>query len=368
MSLSDQARRAAAAFRLPGPICHVDTHGEGLIHDTFVVSAGAHASVDRFILQRINQGVFADPEALMQNVESVVSHLQLRAIHSGRDPQREAVSLARTEAGTAWHESEGDAWRMFRYVEGTEIIDQAPTLEQAGEIGGTFGRFLDDLSAYPLESLQTVLPEYRDTERYLAALWHVVGQDPLERVSNATTEIAAIESRVDEAMRLQNLQHRGDIPLRVIHGDTKSSNVLLDRETGAGLCVIDLDTVMPGLLLHDIGDCVRDALVGNSQRRDSLSEHDLQIIEAIVKGFLSELSAPPSALEVDSIVAGIKSITLELGVRFLTDYLSGDAYFKTPHPQENLHRARKHLQLVQAIEASEGDLKPIIERWTDGLL
>ncbi|MFC2107893.1 phosphotransferase enzyme family protein [Candidatus Bipolaricaulota bacterium] len=362
MNLPDQIWRTAEAFQLPGTIGGVETHGEGLIHDTFVVSAGAKVNPERFILQRINQRVFTEPEALMGNIECVVSHLRTRAIESGRDPQRNVVNLIRTKTEKTWHESAGQAWRMLRYVEGTETIDRAPTVEQAREIGKTFGRFLDDLSDFPLELVRTVLPGYRDTERYLASLWHILEHDTFNRARDAREEIAFIKSRVDDTMRIQSLQRIGQVPLRVIHGDTKMSNVLLDTKTGTGICVIDLDTVMPGLLLHDIGDCARDALVGNRQHRESLSAHDRWIFEAIVAGFFSRLSTPPVALEIANIVAGVKSITLELGTRFLTDYLSGDVYFKTSHLRENLQRAGHHFHLFRMIEHCEGELQTIVQR------
>lgn len=362
MNLLDQAWRASEVFQLPGPIFGIEAHGEGLIHDTFAVSTGAQGNHGRFILQRINRRLFTQPEVLMQNIERVVSHLQTKAIQSGRDPQRSVVSLIRTTTGKTWHESAGHAWRMVRYVDGTEIIDRASSVEQAHQIGRAFGRFLDDLADFPQESLRTVLPGYRDTERYLAALWEAVEKDPLDRAANARDEIALVRARVDDAMRLQDLQRGGEIPLRVIHGDTKMNNVLLDSETGAGMCVIDLDTVMPGLLLHDIGDCIREALLGNSQHEDTLDAHDCRIFEAIVEGFLSTLSAPPAALEVASIVAGVKSIVLELGARFLADFLLGDAYFKTAHSEENLQRTRQHFQLLRMIEGCEGELQSIVQR------
>lgn len=367
MNPSDQVWRAAEAFQLPGAVISIESHGEGLIHDTFVVSTGARGNHERFILQRINQQVFTEPEDLMGNIERVVLHLQMRAIQSGRDPQRNVVSLIRTEAGKTWHESAGQAWRMVCYVEGTEAIDRAPTVEQAREIGEAFGSFLDDLSDFPLELLRTVLPGYRDTARYLASLWQVVKQDPLNRAQDAREEIAFIESRVDDAMRIQNLQRHRQVPKRVIHGDTKLNNVLLDAETGAGVCVIDLDTVMPGLLLHDIGDCVREALVGNPQHRESLGAHDCRIFEAVVAGFLAKLSAPPVKMEIASIVSGVKSITLELGARFLADFLSGDAYFKTSHSRENLQWAVRHFRLFRMIERCEGELQSIVQRCASGI-
>jgi len=366
VNLLDQARRASEAFQLPGVITYIQAHEEGLIHETFVVSTSSHGNAERFILQRINQQVFADPELLMQNMECVVSHLQQKAIQSGRDPQREVMSLIRTNAGEAWHESAGQAWRMVRYTEGTEIIHRAPSIEQASEIGKAFGAFLDDLSDFPLESLQTALPGYRDTECSLASLWEAAKEDPLDRAVDAGEEISFIESRVDDAMRLQDLQRGGEIPLRVVHGDTKLNNVLLDAETGSGVCVIDLDTVMPGLLLHDIGDCVREALAGNLQHQASLAAHDRQVFEAIIAGFLSKLSTPPVALESANILAGVKSITLELGARFLADYLSGDAYFKTAFSEENLHRAREQIHLLAVIERGEGELQSIVQRCASG--
>ena len=362
MNLLSQARRTSEVFQLPGVIALVEAHEEGLIHDTFVVSTSVHGNSERFILQRINQQVFSAPELLMQNMERVVSHLQQKATQSGRDPQREVVSLIRTDAGEAWHESAGQAWRMVRYAEGTEIINRAPSIEQAFEISRAFGAFLDDLSDFPMASLQTVLPGYRDTEKYLAALWDAVKKDPLDHAVNAREEISFIESRVDDALRLQDLQRGGEIPLRVVHGDTKLNNVLLDAETGSGVCVIDLDTVMPGLLLHDVGDCVREALAGNLQHQASLTAHDHQIFEAIVSGFLSRLSSPPASLEIANIVAAVKSITLELGARFLADYLSGIGYFKTAHPRENLQRARQQIQLLAMIERGEGGLQSIVQR------
>jgi len=366
VNLLDQVWRASQAFQVPGAMIDVDAHGEGLIHDTFVISTELQGNPkrERFILQRINQEVFTNPEALMENIERVVLHLQKKAIQSGRDPLQHVVSLIRTKEGKTWHESAGQAWRMVRYVGCTETIDRAPTAKQACEIGKAFGRFLDDLSDFPLGSLQTALPGYRNTERYLASLWQILEKDRFNRARDAREEIAFIESRVDDAMRIQFLQRRRQIPLRVIHGDTKMNNVLLDAETGAGVCVIDLDTVMPGLLLHDIGNCVNEALVGSPQGRESLNTHDCRIFEAIVTGLLAMLSTPPVELEIASIVAGVKSITLELGARFLTDYLSGDAYFKTSYVRENLRRAGQHFHLLRMIENCEGELQSVVQRCT----
>jgi Ser/Thr protein kinase RdoA (MazF antagonist) len=356
------ARRAADAFRLPGAITRIEAHGDGLIHDTFVVFANAREIDKQFILQRINQRVFTNPAALMENIERVIMHVQHKAAQAGRDPGRSIPSLVCTKAGQTWLHADDEAWRMLRYVEGTMTVDRHPSIEQAHEIGLTFGRLLDDLDDFSPQSLLNVLPGYRDTQRYLDALWQALADNHYNRAKDAREEITFVEARVEQTLLLQSLQRSRQLPLRVIHGDTKLNNVLLDIESGAGVCAIDLDTVMPGLLLHDIGDCVREALVGLPQRTATLSDLDRQFFEAIVSGFVSSQMRPLVALEVESLVSAVSSITLELGARFLCDYLSGDAYFRTTASEENLLRARQHFRLQKRIEASQSELQASVLR------
>lgn len=354
--------KAANAFQVPGEIVRIEQHGDGLIHDTFVVHTLDANGKKRFILQRINQRVFTDPAALMENIERVVMHVQQKAARAGRNPERAIFSLIPTKTGDLWHTTDRDVWRMLQYVEDTATIDRAPTIEQAHQIGLTFGRFLDDLADFAPQSLQDALPGYRDTQRYLSSLRQAVADDHSNRARNAGEEIAFVEARVEQMMHLQNLQRSGRLPLRVIHGDTKLNNVLLDIESDIGVCAIDLDTVMPGLLLHDIGDCVREALVGMGEQRAALSHHDLRIFEGLVSGFAMSQSQPLIGLESANIVAAVSSITLELGARFLCDYLSGDIYFRTDTLTDNLLRAQRHFRLQQRIEASQPELLSSAQR------
>ena len=362
MTIPASVWEAAEVFRLPGSISGIEAHGDGLIHDTYVVCVSAAGGPKRFILQRINQRVFANPVALMKNIECVVHHIQERATQSGRDPERAIAGMAQTADGAVLLQADGEAWRMFHYMEGTITAGCAVGTSQAYRIASTFGRFLDDLSDFPLHLLRDSLPGYRDTQLVLMKLWQTLDQDPWNRAKDVGAELAFIEARREQALRLQQLQRSGQLPLRAIHGDTKLNNVLLDIATGHGVCAIDLDTVMPGLLLHDVGDCVREALISDPQQRESLQTHDLGIVEALVSGFLSQLSARLSELEIVNIVPAIRSITLELGARFLADYLAGDLYFKTAHASENLQRARQHFRLAQRIERSESDLNSIVRR------
>ena len=357
MTIAASVKEAAEAFRLPGAIIGIAPHGDGLIHNTYVVRATAPTGQKQFILQRINQRVFANPAALMENIERVVKHIQDKAAQAGRDTEREIPSLVCTRAGQTWFQANGEAWRVFQYVEGTMTVRRTASTDQAYQIASAFGRFLDNLADFPPQLLHDALPGYRDTQGYLAALWQIVEQDPLNRASDAREEIAFIEARVDQAMRLQRLQQSGQLQLRVIHGDTKLNNVLLDIESGNGVCAIDLDTVMPGLLLHDIGDCVREALVGVTEPRGPFTYQDLRVVEAIVSGFASTQSQPLLCLERSSIVDAISSITLELGTRFLCDYLAGDIYFRTAVPRENLRRAQQHFRLQERIEVSQEALQ-----------
>lgn len=354
--------KAAKAFQLPGEVVHIERHGDGLIHDTFVVQTSGPDGPKRFILQHINKRVFAKPVALMENIERVVMHVQQKASRTGRNPERATPSLIRTKTDCLLHRADCESWRMLQYVEGTTTIAGAPSAEQAHQIGLTFGQFLDDLADFAPCSLQNALPGYGDTESYLAALWQAVSKDSCNRAKDAREDIAFVEDRVKQTMRLQNLQRSGRLPLRVIHGDTKLNNVLLDIESGAGVCAIDLDTVMPGLLLHDIGDCVSEALVGIGEQPTNLSEHDLHIFEALVNGFVSGQSQLLTELESENIVSAVSSITLELGTRFLCDYLSGDIYFRTAAALDNLLRAQCHFRLQQRIEASLSGLQACIQR------
>jgi hypothetical protein len=363
----DRARRAAGAFQLPGEIVRAEAYGDGLIHDTYLVSVSAGMRLERFILQHINGRVFEHPSALMENVERVAAHLERRALESGRDPRRNAVDFVRTRTGETWHEMDGQAWRMVRFIEGTKTVARDPSPRQAREIAGAFGRFLDDLSDFPAAALREVLPGYRDTERYLESLWRAVDCDALNRAQDAREEIAFLAAHADAALCTYVLLRSGRVPIRIVHGDTKLSNVLLDAVTEDGVCVIDLDTVMPGSLLHDMGDCVREAWVSASARTDRLRDGglgapDLEVFDAILSGFLAGMSEPPTVVEMNHVVASVQSITLELAARFLCDFLSGDRYFKTQTRQDNHERARLHLRLLQRIERSEGSLQWIVRR------
>jgi len=347
--VNDVARAAGAAslFQVSGRLVHVVAHGEGLIHDSYRIDVEAADGRERYLLQRINRDVFGDVDGLMRNIASVLDHLHASGdIGTGAYP-----ALVETVDGGAWLDYKGFAWRMMSYVEGSRSVDWSPSAHQAGEIGHAFGRFLKHLESFPVDTLSAVLPGYRDTRRYVNGFESAIAQDVRGRRRSIRSEIAWLEDRRDAALALQTLWQSRQLPTRLIHGDTKLNNVLFDAGAERALCAIDFDTVGRGLLLHDVGDCVRDLLAGTAAVRGRLTDDDVAIVEALLRGFMRGAGAPFAPLELAHLVDAASSVTLELAIRFLTDYLEGDVYFRVCRKDENLARARLHIALAGLLES-----------------
>ncbi len=355
-------RRAAALFRIPHPVHSVQTYGHGLIHRTFVVQSGAHPHAERFLLQEINRRVFPNPGALMENVDLVLAHLRRRAAFRERDDLRGLPHLIRTQEGGLYLEHHDRSWRMVTFLENTVSIHGPPTIFQSEQIGWTFGQVLEDLRSLPVESLHLLVPHYRDTQRYLSSLALAVAEDRWCRRAGAQDEIRFFRSRSEDALFLQDLWARGDVPERAIHGDTKLDNVLLDSCTSRAVCVVDLDTVSAGLLLHDLSDALRELLLRSVVLHRMLRSETETVFKAFLSGFLAPLSIPLSPIEHRSVVAALSSMALELGVRFLTDYLCGDVYFQSIDRQENLRRARQQCVLVRWLDKNDREIRSWVDR------
>ena len=343
---------AASAFDFGGPmVCDPHHYGEGHINDTFVVWRANHTK--RFILQRINTDTFTDPAGLMENICGVTRHLRTKIQAEGGDPGRECLNVIPTLSGAAYYiDSEGNAWRAYDFVENTVCLQQVGCEADFRTVAETLGKFQNQLADYPASTLHETIARFHDTPNRYANFEKALAADALGRAKTIAPEIAFIHAREKDCHVLLGQLAAGEIPLRVTHNDTKINNVLLDEATGKGICVIDLDTVMPGLSAYDFGDSIRTGAndCAEDEPDQSKVHFDLHLYEVFAKGYLSTAGSTMHTAEKRSLAWGAKLMTLECGIRFLTDYLEGDHYFHIARPDHNLDRARTQFTLVQQME------------------
>ncbi len=362
VGLPDRALEAFAVLGVPVSVARL---GIGRIHQTYLVTRAAGQDKHRYILQRINSHVFGSPEPLMENIRRVTEHLRRRLLEERREALGARVlSVIPTKDGQACHrDDEGHWWRVYSYVENTRSWNVVETPEMAYRGAQAFGEFVRLVSDLPEPRLHETLPYFHDTPRWFESLMQAVAEDPDHRAAGAADPIAFVQNREALTRALSRPTQADALPERIVHNDTKINNVLFDRESGMAVCVVDLDTVMPGLMLHDFGDLVRTTV--NSARED---ETDLEavtvrmpVFEAVVRGYLAGTGSLLTRSELDLLAVAGQVITLELGIRFLLDHLRGDVYFTTTHPGQNLHRARLQFRLLEALEARAEDMARVVE-------
>lgn len=343
---------AANAFDFGGPVlCDAHHYGEGHINDTFVVWREDHSK--RFILQRINTDTFTNPVGLMENICGVTRHLRAKILAEGGDPARETLNVIPTLSGsTCYLDADGGAWRAYDFVEDTICLQQVGSEADFRTVAETLGKFQNQLADYPASTLHETIARFHDTPNRYANFEKALAADALGRAKNITSEIEFIHAREQDCHVLLDQLAAGEIPLRVTHNDTKINNVLIDAATGKGICVIDLDTVMPGLSAYDFGDSIRTGAndCAEDEPDQSKVHFDLHLYEVFAKGYLSTAGASMSMAEKKSLAWGARLMTLECGIRFLTDYLEGDHYFRIARPDHNLDRARTQFTLVRQME------------------
>ena len=359
-------RALAESFLLHG--CFVDgaSYGSGHINDTFAVRFDQAGTPVRYILQRVNQRVFRDPSAVMENIQRVTRHAAARARATGRtDPARRALTLVPTREGGAFHRDDrGGYWRCYLFIEKARTLDLAENPRQAYEAARAFGEFQRLLVDLPGARLHETIPDFHHTRKRFENLQRAIVANPRGRVASVPAELDFVRSREAMVDGLLQLQSGGDIPERITHNDTKFSNVMLDDTTNEAVCVIDLDTVMPGLSLYDFGDMVRSATNAAAEDEGDLSKVAMRmpIFEGLVAGYLASAGSILTPAERAHLAFSGKLITLEIGMRFLTDYLEGDVYFKTKSPDHNLDRCRNQFALVRSIERQEPAMQRTAER------
>ena len=360
MNTANNLNQVAHQFEIPGEFVEGQPYGSGHINDTYRVVFQQGAARPDFILQRINHTIFKDPVALMENIHRVTTHLA-GEVAGTRDSDRRVLSLIPARDGKVWHKDEkGNTWRAYNFIENARTYDAVESTDQAYQAGKAFGAFQQMLSSLPAPRLHDTIPDFHHTPKRFAALEQAIAADVAKRVALAEPEIEFALSR----QSITSVLVDAGLPERVTHNDTKFNNVLLDDATGEGICVIDLDTVMPGLALYDFGDMVRTTTSPAKEDEQDLSRVAMQfsMFEALVRGYLSSASGFLTKAEKEFLAFSGKLITFEIGIRFLTDYLCGDTYFKVHREGHNLDRCRTQFKLVESIGRQEEAMQKFVSR------
>ena len=361
---NDFFKSCAERFEIAGSVISADNYGNGHINDTVKVVTDDGEKQHRYILQKVNGNVFKKPEQVLSNIEKVTAFLKVRA-----NSEREVLSLIPTKDGkTHIKDDDGNVWRMYNFIEDSVCLDIVEDERDFYECAFAFGKFQRDLRHFPADTLYETIPNFHNTPIRFGAFLRAVSADKCGRAENVRKEIDFITSRQDFYSVLIDAEARGDLPVRVTHNDTKSNNVMLDKTTRKALCVIDLDTIMPGYSVTDFGDAIRfGASTAAEDEKDLDKVHfNIDLFKAYTKGYLAGCDGKLIPTEIMLLPEGAKMMTIECGMRFLTDYLEGDTYFKTAYPEHNLVRARTQLKLVREMEEQWDEMKRTVKQYAGG--
>ena len=363
----DRLKEVFAAYAFPETLLGAVRYGAGHINDTFcVVCQPKSGKPIRFVLQGLSQTAFPHPHELMENFIGVTAHLRKKIQARGGDPARETLSLIKTKDGKDYYtDTTGKVWRLTPYVENTLCLQEAtPELFEAS--ARAFGRFQLQLQDYPAHTLHETIVNFHNTEDRFAKFKAALEADKLGRAKTAQTEIRfALDHEKDCSVAMQALRE-GKLPLRVTHNDTKLNNILMDENTLEGICIIDLDTTMPGLSIYDFGDSIRFGANHNVEDEADLSKvnFDIALFECYTRGFLQGAQGGLTEEELKYLPWGARLMTLECGIRFLTDYLDGDNYFRVRYPEQNLRRCRTQFKLAQDMETQFSQMQAIVQKYS----
>ena len=350
-------------FDIESPFDSYGVYGEGNINRTFWVQNKAG---EMYILQKVNTNVFKNPVALMENMVEITEFLKKKIIERGGDVERETLDLVHTKDGKTYCESlRGGFWRMTRFVKDTVAYQSVEKEGLLYEVARSFGNFQCLLADYPAETLFETIPDFHNTAKRYEAFKVALAEDVAHRAESVEREIAVLEKYADRASIIVDKLASGELPTRVTHNDTKLNNILMDVKTDKGVCVIDLDTVMPGSLLYDFGDSVRFAANNGAEDDKDLSRVWLrtELYEEYVSGFLAGLGDSITAEEIKLLPMSVFILTYELALRFMTDYLNGDTYFKLNYPEHNLIRTRAQIRLMEDIDSKLDALSELTAKY-----
>lgn len=350
-------------FSIKGSAGEVKPYGSGHIHDTFHVVNNDPQYPD-YLLQRINHVIFKDIPGLTENVQIVTQHLRKKLENvPGTEPDKEVLTVVLSKTNEGYYkDSEGNYWRMYYYIADTRSHDVVKTAAQAYEGGKAFGKFQALLSDLDANLLHETIPDFHDIEHRLTLFQNALASDPKARAKEVSAEIAFVEARKDSMSTICRFGRLGKIPLRITHNDTKFNNVLLNSNDEAQ-CVIDLDTVMPGYVAYDFGDAIRTIVNKAAEDEKDLEkiQVDMELFKAFTRGFLEEVGGFMTKPEIHSLAHGALLLPFIIGLRFLTDHIDGDNYFKINFPAHNLQRARAQFRLVAKLEEQFEEIQDLVE-------
>lgn len=355
--------KAAEAFQFAAAPIHLQPLSAGHINYTYLVDCGA--GNPQYILQRVNTEIFKNPFELMSNIKGVSRHIACKAAQSGGDPGRMARTIIETKSREDYYiDPDGGYWRSFLEIDDVVSFDFPGSPELFYKSAVAFGRFFKQLSDYPVEMLYVTIPDFHNTLSRMQEFKQALAQDKLGRAAQLQPEIEFILSAQPDCSYITDRIADGRIPLHVTHNDAKLSNILMDKNTGAGVCIIDLDTIMPGSILYDFGEAIR---FGASAAREDETDLDkvqidLAMFEIYVRGYLEEIWDVITREELLGFPMGAYLMTLETGMRFLGDYLNGDTYYQIHYPGQNLDRARNQLKLAENMKEKIDQMAEIVQR------
>jgi len=356
----------ADQFAVQGKFVMAEEVHSGHINSTYrAVYRLSDGGEQRYIIQSINSNVFKDPCAVMHNVERVTRHINARVLRLKKDLGGQTLNLFPARTGGAWVEDDqGAVWRCYNHIEGCVTYDVVENTRQAYQAARAFGSFQDLVSDMDAAGIHETIPDFHHTPKRFTRLMEVAASDPKGRLKGVRDELDFVRKRETLTGILLDLQAKGEIPVRVTHNDTKINNVMIDAASDEAVCVIDLDTVMPGLAPYDFGDLARSATSPAAEDETDLSKVRMQMpmFEALVEGYLDAAGVFINDAEVEHLVHASKLMTFEVGMRFLTDHLEGDVYFKTHRPNHNLERCRTQLKLVERMEECEPEMKAFVHK------
>ena len=349
-------------FDILGEVTNVKIYGSGHINTTYRVNT----TEEVYILQKVNTSIFKNMEQLVENVAGVTNYLVETIKKRGGNPRRETLQVIQTKDGQNYFKGDdGFSYRMYYFITGATCYDTVEKPEDFYESALAFGKFQSLLASYPAETLHETIPNFHHTAKRFETFLQAVEQDVCSRAASVQEEIAFVMNHAKDMPVLTDMLEKGELPLRVTHNDTKLNNIMIDNETGKGICILDLDTVMPGLSVNDFGDAIRfgaNTALEDETDLDKVSL-DLELYEIFVKGFLEGCQGILTENELKMLPMGAKMMTLECGMRFLTDYLEGDTYFRIHRKHHNLDRCRSQFALVADMERKWDEMAAIVKKY-----